>query len=541
MTPAPQGFLNLVLHAHLPYVRHPEYPDFLEEDWFYEAITETYVPLLDMMERLAGENVHFRLTMSLTPPLCNMLADELLMSRYRVKLNALIELAEKEVLRTRQLPAAYQETANMYLSRFRRVREIVDASGGRLLQRFRALQDHGLLEIITCGATHGYLPLMIHEESRRAQIRVAVRDYQRHFGRPPRGIWLPECAYAPGVDTLLKEEGITFSFLDSHGLLFGKPRPRHGVFAPIFAPGGVAFFGRDMETAQQVWSAEQGYPGDLSYREFYRDVGYDLDYNYIRPYLHEDGVRRNIGIKYHRVTGRVALADKEPYQPARARETAAAHAGNFLFNRERQIEYLKGVMNRPPVVTSIYDAELFGHWWFEGPDFLECLLRKIHFDQNLFKTTNGVEYLAQVPEQQIVEPEPSSWGDKGYHEVWLNASNDWIYPHLHIAAERMIRLTNIHPHADGLLRRYLNQAARELLLAQSSDWAFLMTVGTARQYSEKRTRDHIGRFLDLFHRINENRMEEGPLAPIEGADNIFPDIDYRAYQSAPQRETAGIR
>jgi 1,4-alpha-glucan branching enzyme len=382
---------------------------------------------------------------------------------------------------------------------------------------------------------------MIHEESRRAQIRVAAQDYRRHFGRSPRGIWLPECAYTPGVDTLLRDEGISFSFMDSHGLLFGKPRPRYGVFSPIFSPGGVAFFGRDTETAQQVWSAETGYPGDFSYREFYRDVGYDLDYAYIRPYLHEDGVRRNIGMKYHRVTGRVGLAEKEPYQPARAKDVAAAHAGHFLFNRERQIDYLRGVMKRPPVVTSIYDAELFGHWWFEGPDFLECLLRKIHFDQNVFKTTNAPEYLQHTGEQQIVEPEPSSWGDKGYHEVWLNASNDWIYPHLHIATERMIRLANIHPEAEGLLQRALNQAARELLLAQSSDWAFLMTVGTARQYSEKRTRDHLGRFLDLFHRINEGRLDNDFISTLEHADNIFPLIDYRVYQSTPVREAAGAR
>ncbi|MBL8023199.1 MAG: DUF1957 domain-containing protein [Elusimicrobia bacterium] len=527
----PQGYLNLVLHAHLPYVRHPEYPDFLEEDWFYEAVTETYVPILDILERLAQEKIHFRITMSLTPPLCNMLSDDLLLSRYRVKLGKLLELAEKEVFRTRSLPSAFQETAAMYLSKFRRVQEIFDGCGGRLLKRFKALQDHGLLEIITCGATHGYLPLMIHEESRRAQIRIAVQDYQRHFGRPPRGIWLPECAYAPGVDHLLKENGIRFSFLDSHGILFSKPRPRYGVFAPIYSPGGVAFFGRDMETAHQVWSAEQGYPGDFNYREFYRDIGYDLDYPYIQPYLHEDGVRRNTGIKYHRVTGRVALSDKEPYVPSRARSTAASHAGNFLFNRERQVDYLSHVMNRPPLVTSVYDAELFGHWWFEGPDFLDSLLRKIHFDQNAVKTIHPIEYLEKFPEQQITEPEPSSWGDKGYNEVWLNVSNDWVYPHLHIAAERMIYLANIHPNAEGLLLRYLNQAARELLLAQSSDWAFLMTVGTARQYSEKRTRDHVGRFLDLFHRVQENRMDEGVVAHLESIDNLFPGIDYRAYQS----------
>jgi 1,4-alpha-glucan branching enzyme len=527
----PQGYLSLVLHAHLPFIRHPEFPDFLEEDWLYEALTETYIPLLDMMERLAADGTGFRLTLSLTPPLCTMLADDLLMSRYRAHLEKLIELADKEVRRTRSLGADFQATAALYQRTLCRTRDIFDDAGGWILKRFRALQDAGFLEVITCGATHGYLPLMVHEEARRAQVRVAVADYQRHFGRPPRGIWLPECAYAPGVDKILKENGIVFSYLDSHGVLFGRPRPRFGVFAPVYAPAGVAFFGRDMETAHQVWSAEQGYPGDPAYREFYRDAGYDLDYETVRPYLHEDGVRRNVGFKYHRITGKVPLAEKAPYSPDLARETAARHAGNFLFNRERQIEHLAGVMGRPPVVCSIYDAELFGHWWFEGPMFLEFLLRKIHHDQNVFKTISPAEYLERFPEQQIIEPEPSSWGDKGYHEVWLNASNDWIYPHLHTASERMVRLANVHGRAEGLLKRALDQAARELLLAQSSDWAFLMTVGTARSYSDRRTRAHVDRFLRLDSQIRENKVEEGFVATLENQDNIFPHLDYRVYQS----------
>src|SRR5205814_36830 len=166
------GYINIVLHAHLPFVRHPEYPDFLEEDWLYEAITETYVPLLDMMERLAGEGTQYRLTMSLTPPLCNMLADDMLMSRYEKKLHKLLELGDREIHRTQSLPAPYQETARMYMQKFQKARELFEASHGRLLSRFKALQDAGYLEILTCGATHGYLPLMIHEQSRQAQIRV---------------------------------------------------------------------------------------------------------------------------------------------------------------------------------------------------------------------------------------------------------------------------------------------------------------------------------------------------------------------------------
>src|SRR4051812_1448776 len=329
-----KGYLAIVLHAHLPFVRHPEYDDFLEEDWLFEAITETYLPLIDMMSRLVTEKINFRMTMSLTPPLCAMLADPLLQSRYRRYLGKLIELADKEVHRTKD-QLAFQDAARMYQQKLTRCRQIYeDWYRGNLLQAFRQLQNQGVLEIITCAATHGYLPLMAHRQAARAQIRLAADDYQRHFGRRPRGIWLPECAYNPGDDILLKEAGIRYFFVDAHGLLYGTPRPRYGVYAPAYCPSGVAAFARDMESAHQVWSSDIGYPGDPVYREFYRDLGYDLDYDYIKPYLHSDGVRRNTGLKYFRITGRVPLNQKQPYNPAAAREMAAQHAGNFLFNRQ---------------------------------------------------------------------------------------------------------------------------------------------------------------------------------------------------------------
>ncbi|OGR90157.1 MAG: glycoside hydrolase [Elusimicrobia bacterium RIFCSPLOWO2_01_FULL_59_12] len=530
-----KGYLALVLHAHLPFVRHPEYEDFLEEDWFFEAVTETYLPLIDIMTRLVTEKVHFRLTMSLTPPLCAMLSDPLLQSRYRRYLGHLIELSEKEVHRTRNQPA-YQDITRMYHQKLTRCRQIYeDWYRGNLLQAFRQLQNQGVLEIVTCAATHGYLPLMIHRQAARAQIRVAADDYQRHFGRRPRGVWLAECAYNPGDDTLLKEAGIRYFFMDAHGLLYGTPRPRYGVYAPAYCPSGVAAFARDMESAHQVWSAEIGYPGDPVYREFYRDVGYDLDYDTIKPYLHSDGVRRNVGLKYHRITGKVPLNAKELYNPAAAREKAAQHAGNFLFNRQKQVEHLYGLLQKKPVVLAMYDAELFGHWWYEGPDFLEFLFRKLHHDQKDIRMVTPSEYLEENPNNQIIQPEMSSWGDKGYHEVWLNGANDWIYRHLHKATELMIDLAEQNPSATGLRERALNQAARELYLAQSSDWAFLMTVGTATSYAQKRTLDHLNRFLALNQQIRQNTIDDLFLSEIERRDTIFPHLDYRVFRMTQQK------
>jgi 1,4-alpha-glucan branching enzyme len=373
------------------------------------------------------------------------------------------------------------------------------------------------------------LPLKNNENAIRAQVKVAVQEYERIFGRRPNGIWLAECAYTPGIDKILKEEQIRFFFLEAHGLLYATPRPRYGVFAPIYCPSGVAAFGRDVESAQQVWSADSGYPGDPDYREFYRDLGYDLDYEYVKPYLHSDGIRRNIGIKYHRITGKVGLAAKEPYNPEWARNKAASHAGNFVFNRAKQVEYLASVLDRPPLVVSMYDAELFGHWWYEGPKFIDYVFRKMHYDTQIVKPITPSEYLDKFPKNQVATPAASSWGDKGYYEVWLNGANDWIYRHLHKAAERMTEMARENNDVHGLKRRALNQAARELLLAQSSDWAFIMTTGTMVAYAEKRTRDHLVNFTSLFEQIKRDSIDEAYLGSLEYKNNIFPQIDYKVF------------
>jgi 1,4-alpha-glucan branching enzyme len=522
------GYLAICLHAHLPFVRHPEYSYFLEEDWYYEAVTETYIPIIHAMERLTEDNVPFGLTMTISPPLISMMVDPLLQERYEKHLYRLSELVDKELVRTRY-HGHLNYLARHYRDEIDRALWIWRKYDRNLTKAFKRFQDLGLLEIITCGATHGYLPLMqIHPEAVHAQIEVARRNYRMHFGRDPNGIWLPECGYFSGLDWALRQSNIRFFIMDAHGLLFAQPRPRYGNYAPVFCWGsGVAAFGRDLESSLQVWSKEHGYPGDVAYREFYRDIGYDLEQEYIAPYIQSDGKRKNTGIKYHRITGKTDL--KELYDPYHARERAADHAANFMFNREKQIEHLHGVMGRQPIVLSPYDAELYGHWWYEGPIWIEYVLRKSAFDQKIFKTTHLVNFLIENPTQQLVRPAQSSWGDKGYHEFWLNDSNSWIYPHLHKSQERMIALARDYRNADGIYRRVLNQAARELLLAQSSDWAFIMKTGTMVEYAVRRTRSHLRRFNYLHDQIQRNRFDESWINKIEFLDNIFPEMDYSVY------------
>lgn len=523
-----KGYLALVLHAHLPFVRHPEHESFLEERWLYEAVTETYVPLLEVFQKLAADGVSYRLTVSLSPPLVSMLTDGLLQERYARHLEGLLELAEKEEHRTYGGPC--HATALLYGRRLRRCRDLYYRYDRNLVRPFKELQDAGCLEIMTCAATHGYLPfMMLRPEAVRAQVETAVETHRQHFGVTPPGIWLPECAYTPGLDEILRQYGLKYFLTDTHGVLYASHRPRYGVFAPIYCPSGVAAFGRDPESSRQVWSMREGYPGDYEYREYYRDIGFDLDYDYVRPYIHPDGFRINTGFKYHRITGRDNF--KDYYQPDRAREKAAVHAGNFLFNRQHQVRWLAGFMDRPVLLTAPYDAELFGHWWFEGPRWLDYLIRKLVCDQTEIELITPAAYLERQPLNQMTTPCASSWGNKGYHEVWLCAANDWVYRHLHIAGDRMVEMANERPRASGAVERALNQAGRELLLAQASDWAFIMSTGTMVPYAVRRTKEHLLNFQRLRQEIREDRVDEGHLAYLEGKNNIFPRFDYRCYRS----------
>lgn len=522
-----KGYLALILHSHLPFVRHPEYEDFLEERWLFEAITETYIPLLDVFERLRRDKVKYRITISFSPPLVSMLKDGMLQRKYLRHLEKLIELAEKEIERTRWLPE-FNKLALMYYHRFSKCRDIfLKKFQCDILEGYRELQDKGYLELITSCATHGYLPLMIHKAAVRAQVKNGVKLHKDVFGKKPLGIWLPECAYNPGDDWILKEEKIKYFIVDTHGILFASPRPKYGVYSSYFCKSGVAVFGRDSESSKSVWSAIEGYPGDWDYREFYRDIGYELDYDYIKPYINPDGIRVNTGIKYYRITGKTH--NKEPYEPDRARVKANIHAGNFMFNREKQIEYLYSIMERKPIVIAPYDAELFGHWWYEGPEFLEFLIRKIYWDQKTIKLITPSQYLALYPRNQVITPSLSSWGWKGYNEVWLNANNDWIYRHLHKAVERMIEAATSHYNCNGLRKRTLNQMARELLLAQSSDWAFILKTGTFSSYARRRVIEHIYNFNKLWKQLINDNIDPEFVALLEAKNNIFPEIDYRYY------------
>jgi len=521
------GVLGFVLHAHLPFVRHPEYDRFLEENWLFEAISETYLPFLRMCNRLKQDKVSFRLTVSISPTLSAMLTDNLLQERYVQHVERLIDLGKSEISRTLDKPDFYP-LAVMYTDLFEQnLRDFLEIYHKNILWGFKNLEKEGYLEIITTAATHAFLPLyQSYPEALEAQIQTSVLDFSRKFGKKPKGFWLPEFGYYPGIDEVLRRNNLEYFFTAAHGILFASEKTPYGVYAPLTLPNGMHAFGRDYPTSNAVWSSDRGYPSDADYREFYRDIGYDLPIEYVRPYIHEPDVRVCTGYKYYSITGQTN--QKMPYRPEKAQRKILEHANNFIYNRKKQLMKFEGLVDKPPYIIAPFDIELFGHWWFEGMQWLEQVIRNVDVCDSLSLITPA-DYLDTYPNSQSGKPSFSSWGNGGYADVWLDGTNDWVYRHIHKAIERMSELVHRYPDVTGLKLRTLNQAAREVMLSMASDWPFIMKTGTSVTYAKRRVKEHLYNFNYIYERLCRNTVDTEWLTGIEKKNNLFPDIDYKIF------------
>jgi len=521
----PRGYVALVLHTHLPFVRHPEHDRPLEERWLHEALCECYLPLLGVFDRLERDRVPFALTMSLTPPLAAMLRDDLLRRRFSDHLGRLQSLAESEVRRLANDPYL-GPVAQFYRHHFAAMRAQWDRIGGDVVGALVQHQDRGHIDLLTCSATHAYLPgLMPCREALRAQLRLGVEAFRHLVGRSPAGIWLPECAYDPSFDQDIADAGVRYSLLDTHGLTYASPRPPFGAHQPIISPSGVAFFARDIESSRQVWSREMGYPGNPYYRDFYRDIGFDLPEDQLEGEVGPFGTRVMTGLKYYRITG--PTDNKLPYQPGVAAERADLDALDFVRNREAQVSYLADTMPVTPIVVAPYDSELFGHWWFEGPIFLERLFRHSHQAQQAHGIIEPItlrRYLERHPHAVLSTPAASSWGAGGFGEVWVGAAAARFWRHIHHASRYLQHLVSTHRDLGGERGLALDLALRELLLLQTSDWPFILKTNTVNEYAESRLRSHTHRLRHLGYMVNQPNPSAADISwmhDLNGRDNFL--------------------
>lgn len=486
--------LIFLLHAHLPWVYEPAYERFLEEYWFFEAMNETYLPLLIMLRRLRDQGVTYKVAVSFSPTLIAMMEHGGLRSRFRSFLDNLQWLADDECANWANDPAR-SRTTGMYRWLFAERRAAFEGCGGNVLAGFSELAEQGWVELLTAAATHPFLPnFQSFPLLTKELVAKGLEVMEQRAAHRPAGIWLPESGYYPGLEASLRSCGVRYFQVETHGLLHATPRPYYSYLAPVFTPAGVAAFARHPLTSRAVWSADSGYPGDSAYREFYRDVGWDAEPDYVRRVLPPDGTRVSTGLKYYAITDRKNPLDQRAlYDPVKAQARVKAHAQHFISMLEREALRAAKTMPAAPVFFSPFDAELFGHWWFEGVAFLEEVLRLAAGSKYVSSETPS-GYLGEFPVHQIASPNMSSWGDKGFSQVWINQFTEWAYPHQLAAAERYERMLREHWQLCPQLWQWLRT---ELFLALSSDFPFMITNGVYREYASRRLREH----LHLFDRL----------------------------------------
>ncbi len=462
----PSGYLAIVLHAHLPDARRGDGRDEIAERWLFESIWECYVPLLDALQGLQPPH---GVTLSLSPTLLDMWRDERLMNRFDSYAKQVCALALSAANSSPDLEAA----ARNVIARMDRARNVLQALGGNLVEGFRGLASKERIELLTTSATHAFLPIFeTNGHWLDAQIHIGRAVFAKSVGWDPAGMWLPECAVSPRILEAAASAGAKYAVADTHAILLAHPWTGLGNRAPILTPEGIALFPRDSDASVDVWSRELGYPGHPDYREFHDEVR-DPD----APHL-------PTGVKLRRVDR--MRATKRAYDPEMARARTVEHARHFL---SRRLEGFRAspAWIAPPLSVAPFDAELFGHWWYEGPAFLSEVIAQAQ-GHHVELITLG-QYLARHPDLVSATPASASWGERGYSETWIHPSNaEWIRVLRRLGSDAEHALLR----ADGERSLGpLREATRHLLSAQASDYPFMIRGGEMKPYAQERLGHHV--------------------------------------------------
>jgi 1,4-alpha-glucan branching enzyme len=546
------GSFTFILHTHLPYVlHHGKWPH--GSDWLSEATAECYIPILGMLEGMRANGLSPKISMDFSPIDLEQLADPDFASVFTSYCNEKIAAAEKDYVRFSQDGAQeYQAIAEYWLAFYSRTKTIfVEKYRCNIVSGFRALSDAGVLDAMTCGATHGYFPLLLRDDNVRGQIHCAIETHEKHFGKRPRGIWLPECGYRPrykwsptvgpesfrlsseeraGVEELVAEAGLEYFVVDGAltkgGTVNGVLDPKRSLTDIYWVDSSksrrlpnknlAAIFSRDAESASRVWDAEKGYPGAGPYLDFHKKHG-------------------NSGLRYWKITSlKTDMADKLPYVPSDTEEKLDVQADDFVSLVLAELEEFSTTHSYPGIIASPFDTELFGHWWFEGPRFLEKVMRSIATSEKV-GLTNCAEALDNysAPHVTISLPE-GSWGFEGQHWVWTNDAVAWMWDTIYPLEDRFLNMVHIIPKQgiDEQLRTIFEQAARELLLLEASDWPFVISTKGAIEYSKMRFAEHaefLTRLLDIAAHYDANKglssADSDFLQEASAKDRVFANVD----------------
>ncbi len=523
-------FLSLVFNAHLPFVRPDKSDSMQEERYLFERLSDTYIPFLKMLDRLDADRIPFKMVVSFSPTLCHILKDELFINKYLTYADKQIEFGLRELERTsgdaelHSLARYYYDTSvdNKFL--------FTERYQGDILSVFELFRQKGKIEFLSTAATYAFLPFFTaYPENLQAQIEVALASHRSYFHKNPLGFWLPEMGWAPELDPCLRAYNIHYTIVNAHGLVLGDPLPKYGSFYPVKTPAGVEVFSNDFYSAKDLWDKSDGFFHDPLYRDAEKDAGYEIPSEYLYPFIQAGEPRIPTGYKYW--SNDRKENNSGIYNLREARKKAEEHAKAFLNHRAERLREASNYMDMPPISVWTNNIDDFGHHWYEGIAFLDALFREAA-ERNDIQFVLPGDYLSNCPvnSYQTVVPEFSSWGVNGFAETWLDSSNDWVYRHIARSINRMIELAERFPDETGLNERALNQAAREILLIQASDWPKMISSNHNADFAKQQIESSLRNFTAIFEALGSSYASPEWLTILEEKNNIFPSINYRVFR-----------
>jgi 1,4-alpha-glucan branching enzyme len=516
MTDPIKARIILALHAHLPYIRIPEKNFPLQELWLFQALTESYIPLILCFRELIEEKINFNITLSVSPTLLSMLSDEYFISKYQDYLSTFLEILRRK---SSNSEGEQKHSLAGLLNKIQTISNFYIEIKRNIINELKILSQSGKINLITTSATHALLPLLRFSDNLiRNQIKIGQCVFNNEFSFIPEGFWLPEMGYYANLDKILSEFNIKYTFLDAHSVYLGSHRPSYGNFYPSVTNTGLIILPRDLPLSNTIWAAKTGYPGDYRYREFHFDYTYSLNDSELNEFRID---RIPFGLKIFRITGNDK--PKEFYNYEEAMKAVAIHSDDFINKIRERANLIKPHINKTPVFTLPFDAELFGHWWYEGPEFLKQIIKKISASKDIELTAPSE---IQTENLDVVIPAESSWGREGYFQSWTNPECSWIYPEL---AQLDVRYKNIITN-DNIKASF--QAMKELLLTSASDWTFLISNDTSSDYGRLRLADHINTARKIIDEIESGNVDDNfiserqALYPLFDCVNEVPELNH---------------
>src|SRR5574344_2659885 len=505
-----------------------------QNDILFSAVSDTYIPLLNMLSQLESESIPVKMGVVLSPALCTLLDDPQVQNQFIDWVDRRIALGKAEVVRCQKNKELLAQAQTCLDKAQKDKIDFTEVYGQKLLEKFRYFASKDMIALIPTAAAYAFLPQYADlTEVLNAQVETGLYAHRHFFGDAGEGFWLPYMGWAKGLDKVLRSYGVNYTILENHGLLFAENPPETGIFAPVRSNNSLALFGRDYDSSEEAAEPDRFCKNSI-YRLQQRDIGFDLEKEALAPFAGKSKVRVQTGYKYYAngdgdEEDEIAAGDAPLYDRHAALEQVKKDALEFYTAKAEKLAKASELLHGQDVsVVCAVHADLLGQTWFEGIDWLEQLFR-IAAEKKDAEFTLCRDLLQNQFTLQKVEPYPSAASGTGYGEDLLDSSNGWMLRYTRKACERIIDLTDRFPSDTGLKARLLNLGAKELLLAQSGEWPKMIHEGRIPDYVNDMFRKNIISFTTVFDSLGSNTVSTEWLTEIEKEHDIFPWMNYRVF------------